>query len=145
MSFAPAGDLQGKKIMIATAPGQFFADPIKKELEKRGATVVFSQHSPHNLSNVEAIIKEVSHNRPHALLIHRPNLLEHGSIEAVTEIATCTKIPVLVEDAHAPHFPGVREITQFGVGYLPPGEPEKVAYAIADRIAQQGRETLGRG
>ena len=124
---------------------------LKTTLEKRGAKVVLSEHSPAEQNNVPLIADEIAGHQPKidALIIHNAGTLgganNDESLKAAVALTTelKDKLPVIINDwvdvADRLALGIVRDAGAKHV-YLDPGVSEdKVAFAVSDAIAQQGK------
>ena len=139
----PKSDLTGKTVMIAGGmPNESLFSSLKSSLEKQGATVVLSQHSAMNPDNVPLISDEITRHEPKidALIIHDPDTIGRDSILAAIALKRKLKdtLPVIIHD-----WPGNILITQpkeAGAKYVNfEGPEDKIAFAVADAIAQHGK------
>lgn len=136
-------DLTGKTVMIAEGKSDKLLADLAKELEGQGAKVVVSQHSATHPDNVQLIADEIAAHQPKidALVLHDTDTDRKES--QITAIALTKKfkgeLPVVVHDWHS-HLLPIQAIESAGAKYVDFGdEPNKVAFAVADAIAEQAK------
>ena len=139
----PLPDLKEKTVMIAT-PDRFYASQIKAKIEGLGATVVFSDDSPHYPGNIPSISDEVEKHNPKidALIIFNSNIELPESQSAALELTKRFKEsrPVIVCDT-CNHVADIQHLQDAGAKYLNWGKmnPDKIAAAVADAVVQHGK------
>jgi len=139
----PLADLKGKTVMVAAAD-KYAARHLAKELEKLGATVVYSKRSPHHPGAVPVIEEEVKNHVPKidALIIHVSNVELEESHDTAVQLIQNLKAhcPVIVCDfcKSKVAIQGLQEAGAKYLNYLDL-ENNQIAAAVADTVAQQGK------
>lgn len=135
--------LKGKTVMIATDTTDI-AEYLQMSLENMGANVVFSERSPSLSSSVPVISEEVEKHSPKidALIIFNSN------IELPERRATALELikrlkgsrPVIVCDS-CENRVDIQELENAGAKYYNNLNlnPSKIAFAVADAVAQHGK------